>query len=359
MTKLKRVLITAGGTGGHVFPGLAIADYLRERDIKVEWLGTKKGLESRIVPAAGIKLHYISITGLRGKGWQDIIWSPIKLFSAVLESYKIIKKFNPDVVVGLGGFVSGPGGIASFLLGKRLVIHEQNAKPGLTNKWLSKIAAKVLEGFPDTFQKSNKVVTIGNPVREIIAKLNAPEENNDRNKKPRLLVFGGSLGARVLNELIPEVLKKLPEESRPEVMHQTGKNHFPETLKYYQNAGIDAKILPFIDEMDKAYEWADVVLCRAGALTIAELCAAGRGAILVPYPYAVDDHQTSNANFMVNGKAAILIQQGDLTEERLTTVLKDICDSYDKRLSMAKAAFKLRRVDATEKVLNICEEVCN
>lgn len=359
MGKLKRVLIMAGGTGGHVFPGLAVAKSFREQGIEVQWLGTAKGLEAKVVPEANFKLHYISITGFRGKGWKDLFLAPWRLGRATLEAINIIKKYDPDVVIGMGGFVSGPGGLASFVLRKKLVIHEQNAKAGLTNQWLSKIATKVLEGFPNTFISRKAVITTGNPVRQEIAMLASPERRLNDRAKPHLLIFGGSLGAQALNELLPKVIAKLPESVRPEVLHQAGNIQFADTAKAYDLLGIKAKVVPFIDEMDKAYEWADMVLCRAGALTIAELCAAGLGAILVPYPYAVDDHQTANANYMVQKKAAFLIQQADLTEELLVKLLEELCLSADKRMAMAKAAFQLRRVDATEKVLNICEEICH
>lgn len=359
MTKLKRVLIMAGGTGGHVFPGLAVAKRFRDQGVTVQWLGTRKGLEAKLVPEANFKLHFISITGLRGKGWKDLIIGPWRLLMAIIEARRIIKKFDPDVVIGMGGFVSGPGGIASFLLGKKLVIHEQNAKPGLTNKWLATIATKVLEGFPNTFKPNKVTITTGNPVRKEIADLTSPEHRFINRTKPRLLIFGGSLGATALNELLPEALAKLPESIRPDIMHQSGKIQFAATSLAYESLGINAHVLPFIDEMDKAYAWADVVLCRAGALTIAELCAVGLGAILVPYPYAVDDHQTANANYMAERKAAILIQQADLSVDVLVKLLMELCGSADKRMAMAKAAFQLRKVDATEKVLNICEEICH
>lgn len=358
MTNLKRVLIMAGGTGGHVFPGLAVAKRFREQGVEVEWLGTRKGLEAKLVPEANFKLHYISITGLRGKGWKDIVFAPWRLITATLEAKRIIKIFNPDVILGMGGFVSGPGGIASFLLRKKLVIHEQNAKAGLTNQWLSRIATKVLEGFPNTFVKKTTITT-GNPVRQEIAAIIPPEQRLSGRDKPRLLIFGGSLGAHAFNELLPKVLARLPESTRPEILHQSGVAQFANTAKSYEALGLKANVVPFIDKMDKAYEWADMVLCRAGALTISELCAAGLGAILVPYPYAVDDHQTANANYMVQKKAAILVQQAVLSEDLLVTMLEDLCVSTDKRLAMAKAAFQLRKVDATERVLNICEEICH
>lgn len=350
----------AGGTGGHVFPGLAIANYFREKGIEVHWLGTQKGLESRLVPNANFSIHYISISGLRRKNWQDLLFAPWRLSKAIFQSIKIIRQINPDIIIGMGGFVSGPGGIASILLRKKLIIHEQNAKPGLTNQWLAKMATKVLEGFPNTFSPRQNLITTGNPVRKEIAAFTPPADRLKQRTRPlHLLIFGGSLGAEAINQLLPSALAKLPPEIRPEVWHQTGEKFSEETIRAYQKVGVSAKIDPFIHQMDKAYAWADMVLCRAGALTIAELCATGLSAILVPYPYAVDDHQTANANFMVKQQAAVLIQQAELSADLLAKQLQEWCESTDKRIAMAEAAYQLRRVDATEKVFHICEEVCH
>ncbi len=359
MGKLKKVLIMAGGTGGHVFPGLAVAKMLQEDGVEVHWLGTQKGLESRLVPEAGIPLHFISIHGLRGKGIKDVVLAPFRLTQAIFQSLKIIHQLKPDVVLGMGGFVSGPGGISSWLLGRPLVVHEQNAKVGLTNKWLAKIAKKVLEGFPGTFSPTNKIITTGNPVRDAIANILPPNNRFDGREKPlRLLVVGGSLGAVAINELVPQALHLLNENERPVVRHQTGEKNFDITVKNYQAAQVTAEITPFIADMELAYQWADIVLCRAGALTVAELCAAGVGAILIPYPYAVDDHQTANANYLVKNNAALLVQQSALTAEGLAAILRDFTASPQKRIAMATAAYQLRKVDATNRVLEICGEVC-
>lgn len=361
MGKLQRVLIMAGGTGGHVFPGLAVAKRLRKEGVEVHWLGTRKGLEARVVPDADLPIHYISIAGLRGKGWKDIIIAPWRLTVAILQSLKVIYRFKPNVVLGMGGFVSGPGGVASWMLGCPLVIHEQNAKAGMTNRWLSKVARKVLEGFPGTFLNQKNAVATGNPVRDEIAKLPSPEERFSQRQaeKLHLLVLGGSLGAAAINSLVPKALAKLPENERPDVIHQAGEKHLNDTLKAYADAGVTADIKPFIVEMDKAYGWADIVLCRAGALTIAELCAAGVGAILVPFPHAVDDHQTANAGFMVKNQAAQLIQQDDLTVDGLADLLGQLNKDRKRCFSMAQSAYKSRKIDATEQVLRICEEICN
>lgn len=360
MATLKKVLIMAGGTGGHVFPGLAVARELHEHGIAVEWLGTQKGLEARLVPEAGIPIHYISISGLRGKGVMAKLLMPFRLLRAILQAGSFIRQVKPDLVLGMGGFVSGPGGIASWLLRCPLVIHEQNAKAGLTNKWLANIATKVLEGFPGTFRQRAKIITTGNPVRQEIAALPAPLQRSLTPGQPlRLLVIGGSLGAAALNDLVPRAVATLPVAERPEIYHQTGDKQYVTTQQNYADRGVNATVKPFIADMDKAYGWADVVLCRAGALTIAELCAAGLGAILVPYPYAVDDHQTANANYLVKHDAAILMQQTELTDETFLAIIKELSASPLKRKAMAQAAYDLRKVDATSNVFKICGEICH
>jgi UDP-N-acetylglucosamine--N-acetylmuramyl-(pentapeptide) pyrophosphoryl-undecaprenol N-acetylglucosamine transferase len=355
MTKIGRILIMAGGTGGHVFPGLAIAKQLQEKGIIVHWLGTMKGLEARLVPDAGIPIYFISISGLRGKSLKDLILAPWRLFYAILQAIRIIRTFNPDVVIGLGGFASGPGGIASWLLRRPLIIHEQNAKKGMTNRWLARIAHTVLEAFPETFSNRQAVITTGNPVRKEIASLPFPRPLH---QPLHLLVVGGSLGAQAINALVPVALSHFKKDQF-EVTHQTGEKHFEQTRDHYAALGINAHIVSFISEMDKAYAWADVVICRAGALTIAELCAAGLGALLVPYPHAVDDHQTANAHFMVKHHAALMIQQADLTVEKLVQILKEFKTSPESCVAMAKASYQLRKVDATDQIVALCEELMN
>lgn len=360
MTKLKRVLIAAGGTGGHIFPGLAIADVFRQQGVDVQWMGTQKGMEKEFVSRANIPLHFISIGGLRGKGIKDLLLGPARIVIALLQSIYLLHRYKPDVVIGMGGYVSGPVGLASWMLGIPLVIHEQNARAGTANKCLFPFANKVLEGFPHTFS-SKKVVMTGNPVRAEMVALPTPKERlQARSGQPwRLLVLGGSLGAAAINEIVPRALSKLPPDQRPEVYHQTGDKFLEMTLTHYQLAGVQAKVVPFIREMDKAYAWADVVLCRAGALTIAELCGVGIGAILVPFPYAVDDHQTANATYMADHQAAIIVQQSALTDEMLVGLLSELGASETKRIAMAEAAYALRQVDAANKVQMICEEICS
>ncbi|MCD6038733.1 MAG: murG [Gammaproteobacteria bacterium] len=359
MAKLARVLIMAGGTGGHVFPGLAVAKELHAQGVIVHWLGTRKGLEAQWVPKLGIPLHFITIRGFRGKRLKNKFFSSFLIGIALVQSMKIIWQFRPNVVIGMGGFVSGPGGIASWLLGKKLVIHEQNAKPGSTNTWLAKIAYKVLEAFPNTFIKNrHKVHTVGNPVRDEIVNTPPPDKRFSPQKKAKkLLILGGSLGAQAINELLPKALARLPATKRFSVWHQSGEKHLANTLKAYENAGLEAQVVPFINEMDKAYAWADVVLCRAGALTISELCTVGLGAILVPFPNAIDDHQTANANFMAEKSAAWLVQQAVLSVDKLASLLEDLWDSEQYK-AMAQAAYTLRKVDATEKIVTLCKEIC-
>ncbi len=360
MVKNNRVLIMAGGTGGHVFPGLAVAKKLRDHDFDVHWLGTEKSLEARVATENQFPFHVIQIQGVRRNGFKNLLMAPWRLMRAVLEAKHIIHCLDPEVVIGMGGFVSGPGGIASFILRKKLIIHEQNARPGFTNLCLSKIASKVLEGFPNTFKSRRNVLTIGNPVRHEIAIFENPQTRLQGRKSPtRLLIFGGSLGADAINQLLPEALAKLPTDIRPEVYHQSGEMHYTRTVQSYADRGIKANVVPFIHEMDKAYAWADMVLCRAGALTIAELCAAGLGAILIPYPYAVDDHQTANANFMANHQAAWLVQQASLSADILAVMLNELCLSGERRLAMAEAAYRLRTVNAADQILNICKEICH
>lgn len=358
MTTLKRVLIMAGGTGGHVFPGLAAAHYFKQQGVEVHWLGTTKGLEARVIPEAGIPFHEITISGLRGKGIKPLLLAPINIFKAVRQARQVMKSFKPDVVIGMGGFVSGPGGIASWLSGRPLVIHEQNAKAGLTNRILAKFAKRVLQGFPGAFAQGKKVKTVGNPVRLEIESIPSPENRIPPNRRPyRLLVLGGSLGAKALNELVPKTLAALGPDIRPEVFHQTGEKHFDETKKIYETMGLKANLVPFVKDMAQVYSWADMVLCRAGALTVAELCAAGLGAVFVPFPHAVDDHQTANADYMVKHEAALCIQQKDLTETRLADIVEQFALAPGKRLAMAEAAYRLRMIHVTEKIFKICEEI--
>lgn len=352
-----RVMIMAGGTGGHVFPALALARELRERGCHVEWLGTCRGIEARIVPADGFRLNLINVAGLRGKGVLTMLKAPWRVTMALREAMRIFRKFSPDIVVGLGGYVAGPGGIAARMLGKPLVIHEQNARPGTTNRMLAWVAHSVLTGFPDVWKKST---WIGNPVRQEIAAIVTPEVRfKSRNEDMRILVLGGSLGAQALNELLPDVLAEVSEKSpfQLQLKHQAGERHFEETRTFYRNAGLDCEVVAFIEDMAGALAWADLVICRAGALTVAELCAAGVGSILVPFPFAIDDHQTANGQWLVQNGAALMFRQQDLKVEVLRETIMELIHDKTRLLQMAVAARKLAKVDATTRFADICLEM--
>lgn len=353
-----RVLIMAGGTGGHVFPALAVAHYLSERGHQVSWLGTHRGMESELVPANGFEIDYISIAGLRGNGVLGWLLAPLRISRAIVQALGVVRRRRPHAVLGMGGFVTGPGGVAAKLSGKPLLIHEQNAIAGLTNRLLSNIANRVLEAFPNTFG-GNKVAHTGNPVRSDIAALNEPEQRfAGRDGRLRLLVVGGSLGALALNEMIPHSLAALSEELRPEVRHQSGKRHLDVTTEAYKSAGVDAEVMPFIDDMAAQYEWADLVICRAGALTVSELALVGVASILVPFPYAVDDHQTANGGYLVSEGAALLLQQRDMSSESLAKQLLEFCTDVNagrkKLLVMAQNARRLAKPEATADVAAAC-----
>ncbi len=350
-----RVLIMAGGTGGHVFPALAVAEELRARGVEVVWLGTRRGLEAQVVPPTGIPLEWVSIGGLRGKSALTWLWAPFRLLRATGQALAVILRRRPMAVLGMGGFVTGPGGFVTWLLRLPLVIHEQNAVAGFTNRLLAPLASRVLEAFPATF--SNKATHTGNPVRANIAQLPLPEQRfTARSGALRLLVLGGSLGARALNETLPPALAGMA--MRPEVWHQSGTKLIDEARAAYQSAGVSARVEPFIADMAEAYGWADLVVCRAGALTIAELAAAGVGAILVPYPHAVDDHQTRNAAHLAEAGAAQVIQQRELNAERLREMISGL-DDRARLLAMAQAARAHAMPDATRVVADQCMEAAH
>nr|WP_265047048.1 undecaprenyldiphospho-muramoylpentapeptide beta-N-acetylglucosaminyltransferase [Alkalimarinus alittae] len=359
MDKNKTFLIMAGGTGGHVFPALATARMLQEQGVKVHWLGSVNGMEVDLISATDIPVSCISISGLRGKGKLALLAAPFKLVNALIQAVLVIRSVKPDGVLGMGGFVTGPGGLAAWLMGKPLLIHEQNAVAGMTNKLLSKYATVVMEAFPNSFPSDVKTVVTGNPVRKDICDLPIRQLKQDARYSLKILVLGGSLGAVAINQVVPEAMKQLGDETQFEITHQTGKKNLEDTQTSYQQAGIKADVVPFIDDMKSAYEWADVVICRAGALTISELCMAGVGAILIPYPHAVDDHQTKNAGFMVESGAAELMPQHELTASALSEKLKTLIEKKELMTSMAQAARKLARPDATEKVVSYCMEACN
>ena len=349
------VLIMAGGTGGHVFPALAVAKVLRERGVAVVWLGVPASMESRLVPANGFPIEWVRVAGIRGKGLAAWLLAPLRVAGAVLQTLSILRRVQPRAVLGAGGYVSGPGGIAAWLLRIPLLIHEQNAIAGMTNRWLSRIAAQVLEAFPGSFRAGAHARTIGNPVRADIAALPEPAVRfAGRTAKARLLVFGGSQGAQRLNAVVPQALSRLDPARRPLVRHQTGERGLDAARAAYLALEVEAEVLPFIEDMAAAYAWADLALCRAGAMTIAELQAAGLGALLVPLPTATDDHQTKNAEAMVRIGAGRVLQERDLTPETLSGCIAELTADRARMLKMGEAARAARNVDSAACLADLC-----
>jgi len=355
----RTVLIMAGGTGGHIFPALAAARVLRERGFEPVWLGTQRGLEARLVPAAKISMEWIAFSGVRGKGAITWLLAPFRLLRAIGQSMQVIRRRRPDVVLGAGGFVSGPGGIAAWLMRKPLVIHEQNAVAGMTNRLLARFATRVLEAFPRSFPQSARAQAVGNPVRREIVQLPAPAERFAQHEGPlRLFVFGGSQGAARLNAVVPAAIALLPPSLRPQVIHQAGERHYQHTIEVFQQQGVVAQVRAFIDDMAQTYAWADLVICRAGALTVSELAAAGIGAVFIPFAAAVDDHQTRNAQFLVQADAAILIPEKDLAPQRLADELEKLLRGGRERLArMAHNARTQAIVDADVRLADACVAV--
>lgn len=346
---VKRVLIIAGGTGGHVFPALTIARALQERGVQVAWLGSRRGIETKVIPEAGITLYQIPVSALRGQGLARWLFAPWFLLGALARSIKIVYNYKPDVVLGMGGFAGGPGCLAAWLLRKKLVIHEQNSIMGLTNKILARLADVVLTGFP---LAAENTIYVGNPVRAEIAALPVPEERYKNHSGPiRVLIFGGSQGSISFNRVIPAALAELPAAIQPEVWHQTGESYVETTKANYKAAKLSARIEPFIKNMAAAYNWADLVICRSGAATVAELSAVGLPAILIPFPYAVDDHQVSNAQFLVDAKAAILMLQDSFEPKKLATLLTPLLKDRSILVTMAKSARALHKTDTIELIL--------
>jgi len=347
-----RVMIMAAGTGGHIFPGLAVASVLRERGVRVSWLGTPTGLENRLVPAADFELEQITITGLRGRGLVGWLASPWRIIKAIIQARRLIRKHHPHCVLSMGGYVAGPGGLAARLQGVPLIIHEQNAVAGLTNRWLRPLAKRVMTGFPDTLAGGEHV---GNPVRGEIAALPEPGRRFENREGPlRLLIIGGSLGARAFAEVVPEAVARLPESRRPQIVHQAGRQA-EVTRAAYEQAGVEGDVVEFIDDMAAAWAEADVAICRAGALTVAELAAAGLAAVLVPFPYAVDDHQYGNARYLVDGDAAWLVRESDFDARWLAEHLAAM--TRPQLLAMARNARALSCDAAAEAVADACLEV--
>lgn len=350
-----RIMIMAGGTGGHVFPGLAVAQYLTDAGHIVSWLGTRKGIEGKLVPDAGLSIDWLDVTGLRGKGLMRVFLAPLMLFKACWQASAIIRQRQPDVVVGFGGFASGPGGLMSWIHRKPLVIHEQNRVPGTTNRLLKRLATRVLEAFPKSFSADVKAICTGNPLRGVL--VNEAKLNSKLQHGGNILVLGGSLGAAVLNELVPTALSTLQKTIDVRVIHQAGEQTLELAKQSYKDANVEADVTSFIDDMKKVYSWADIVICRAGAMTISEVAVMGVPSILVPLPSAIDDHQTKNAEYLAKQGAALLIPQKELTASLLAEQLNELLGQPNKLEEMSTKAMSLSMPEATEHVANQCLEV--
>ena len=347
-------LVMAGGTGGHIFPGLAVAQGLRERGWRVHWLGAPPpSMESRLVPPQGFAFEAVQFGGVRGKGWASWIGLPMRLIKAFWQSLQVVRRLRPDVVVGLGGYISFPGGMVGVMCGSPLVLHEQNAIAGMANRWLSRVAARVFCAFPGAIAHGE---WIGNPLRASFAQQAPPASRFAGRSGPlRVLVLGGSLGAQALNEALPAALARMPESLRPQVLHQSGERHIDSLRQAYAQTGVQAELTPFIDDTAHAMAQADVVICRAGASTVTELAAVGVAALLVPFPYAVDDHQTHNARFLSDAQAAWLWPQTELNAERLAQWLGPL--QRPDLLAMAERAHSLAKPDAATQVVQACEQL--
>lgn len=345
-----RVMILAGGTGGHVFPALAVAQNLREKGAQVFWMGTKRGLESSVVPNAGLHVDWLKVSGLRGKGWMHRITAPFMLAIACIQAAMILFRRKPCVVLGMGGFVSGPGGLMSILMRIPLVIHEQNRVPGTTNRLLAKFAQIVLEAFPESFEDHISASFTGNPLRKEICAQRPIEKNTS--SIAHLLVIGGSQGARILNRVVPNAMALI--EQPVEIIHQCGKLELAQTQQTYLALGVEAQVKSFIEDMAAMYRWADIVVCRSGAMTVSELAACGKPSILVPFPHAIDDHQMRNAEYLANAGAAVLMPQTQLDPARLAKEIIRLIADRSNLESMARAAKMLAKPDAADRVADIC-----
>lgn len=359
-------LIMAGGTGGHIFPGLAVAAALREAGWRVHWLGAPNSMESRLVPEHGFALEYVDFSGVRGKGLHTLVLLPLRLLRALWQSLRVVRRVRPDVLVGLGGYITVPGAVAGVVCGKPLVLHEQNSVAGMANQWLARVAKRVFSAFPNVFTNSTasssadttaaKYQWVGNPLRREFLNVAAPAERFAQRSGPlQLLVVGGSLGAQALNTVVPQALALMAPEARPTVLHQSGEKQIEALRENYARAGVQATLTPFIQDTAAAFAQADVVLCRAGASTVTELAAVGAAALLVPFPAAVDDHQTRNARFLVDAGAGWLLPQKDMTAHSLAAWLQNT--SRSALLQRAQAAHGLRQLQATEAVVAACVEL--
>jgi UDP-N-acetylglucosamine--N-acetylmuramyl-(pentapeptide) pyrophosphoryl-undecaprenol N-acetylglucosamine transferase len=349
------VLIMAGGTGGHVFPALAVAAELSARGVAVCWLGTRRGLESRVVPAAGYPFETLRVSGLRGKGVMRMLLAPFMLMTALLQALIIQLRLRPRAVLGMGGFAAGPGGVIAWLLRRPLLIHEQNSVAGMTNRWLAPLARTVMEAFPGSLPARRHAIHTGNPVRAEITRIALPAERfAARSGALRVLVIGGSLGARALNEVMPAALRQLAAGQQLQLHHQTGSADLDSVQAAYAALHRQVRVDAFIDDMAAAYSWADVVVCRSGALTVAELAVVGVASILVPFPHATDDHQTGNARFLADAGAAILMPQAVMSAEKLAGLLDDFSQQRNMLLEMACRARELAMPDAARRVAEQC-----
>jgi len=349
----KTILIMAGGTGGHIFPALAVAHKLRDAGWRVVWLGNPEGMEARLVPQHGFEMVWVKFSALRGKGILRKLLLPLNLLRGFWQGLKAIRQVRPNVVLGMGGYITFPGGMMAALTGVPLVLHEQNSVAGLANKVLAGVADRIVTGFPKVL---NKGEWVGNPVRPEIARIASPAERFAERSGPlHVLVIGGSLGAQALNEIIPQGMARLAESELPQIVHQAGEKHIEALQANYAAAGVQAHCVSFIEDMAGAYEWADLVLCRSGALTVAELAAAGVASILVPFPHAVDDHQTANAKFLSTAGGGFLLPQHEMTPESISLIRNY---TRGQLLQMAERARALARPDAALEVARVCEEVC-
>jgi UDP-N-acetylglucosamine--N-acetylmuramyl-(pentapeptide) pyrophosphoryl-undecaprenol N-acetylglucosamine transferase len=347
----RTALVMAGGTGGHIFPGLAVAEALRARGWRVHWLGAPNSMEAQLVPPRGFPLETIDFGGVRGKGVKTLVLLPLKLLRAFWQSIQVVRRVRPQVVVGLGGYITFPAGMMSVLLGKPLVLHEQNSVAGMANKVLAGVADRVYSAFPEVLKKGEWV---GNPLREPFLRQPPPEERFAGRTGPlKILVVGGSLGARGLNQVVPQALARIPAANRPRVLHQGGAKQIDELRAFYAEAGVEAELTPFIEDTASAYAEADLVICRAGASTVTELAAVGAPALFVPFPHAVDDHQTTNAKFLVDAGGGWLVQQRELTPDKLATML--ITLTRGELLQRAVAAKRMQQTQATERMVAACE----
>jgi UDP-N-acetylglucosamine--N-acetylmuramyl-(pentapeptide) pyrophosphoryl-undecaprenol N-acetylglucosamine transferase len=347
----KTIMVMAGGTGGHIFPALAVAHALHDAGWRVVWLGNPEGMEARLVPQHGFEMVSLKFAALRGKGLLRKLLLPFNLLRGFWQALKVIRQVKPNVVLGMGGYITFPGGMMAALTGVPLVLHEQNSVAGLANKVLAGVADRIVTGFPEVLAKG---LWAGNPVRPEIARLAPPAERfAERSGALRVLIIGGSLGAQALNEMVPKGFALLGASDQPQIVHQAGEKHIEALKANYAAVGVQAHCVSFIDDMAGAYEWADLVICRAGALTVAELAAAGVASILVPFPHAVDDHQTGNARFLVNVGGAFLLPQNEMTPESIALIRNY---SRGQLLEMAEKARSMAKPDATEEVANICAE---